>query len=445
MKTLWIFLFSLSLLVVQTNAAQPKKHKKQPAEPIQPPALVYPVPAPIKTIKPRAYVKPYTGYVRPYTGPLHNSYPAPTDDWDYFKSVVNTAPDILAERTDIQVLREITVGNENASKLDSIAEHAKAITQLVAEIKGTAKLPPLPMKIEWEANMLKYGGQLRDYLRDQTNPEFKQVACFYDAEYVFYQMYDYTKDKQWLDASQLAEKALRDYYILPNNGRIVAWYIHPHGLVEDFIRTGDTKSKNAVNLMATNASFAPLWTPPTATVGIDYAREKAYVTQAYLQNERLGVKPNQERLTLLVNQILDDWDHCFTKKDAPYVKPFFIGLEGAALIEYNRSRPIADFDKWLKLAADGMWPLWNEAGGGLLYTDRVTTEPDDDLKPAPDLNMLILPIYWEYYKISGDDTYRQRAEKLFTGCVSHPNLTFGKQFNQAYRYSIQFVTERVAR
>lgn len=301
-------------------------------------------------------------------------------------------------------------------------------------------LPPLPLKAEWEANMVKFGHQLHDFFKTETNPERKQYACLYDAQYVFFQIADYTRDLTWNASAQLAEKAYRDYYVLPNNGRVQAWYNLTHGLTEDFLRTADAKSKQAVLLIAKNAAYSQDWVPATETLGVAYAREKAYVLQSYLQAERLG-QPLPARSKLLLDQILDDVQAVAVRRDS-VIKPFFLGLEGSALIEYHAAHPDPRIPPALKLLADAMWPLWREEAGGMLYTDRPDGEPDDDMKPAPDLNMLILPVYWEVYKQTKDDSYRVKADKLFVGCVSRPNLADGKQFNQCYRESIRFVRER---
>jgi hypothetical protein len=61
---------------------------------------------------------------------------------------------------------------------------------------------------------------------------------------------------------------------------------------------------------------------------------------------------------------------------------------------------------------------------------------------SPDLNLLIAPTYGWVFRQSGDATYRQRGDQIFAGGVKRAYLGGGKQFDQNYRTSFDYVKWR---
>ena len=80
-------------------------------------------------------------------------------------------------------------------------------------------------------------------------------ATYYDGESVFYQIADYTGDLSWLACADKAEKLYRDGYVFPNNGNVPGYWNFTRGLTTDALRTGDTRSAQAVHLLATNGAL----------------------------------------------------------------------------------------------------------------------------------------------------------------------------------------------
>lgn len=59
--------------------------------------------------------------------------------------------------------------------------------------------------------------------------------------------------------------------------------------------------------------------------------------------------------------------------------------------------------------------------------------------PAPDLNLLISPMFEWLYKQTGQSRFRVRADTIFEGGVKGAWLVGGKQFNQNYMWSFDQV------
>ena len=61
---------------------------------------------------------------------------------------------------------------------------------------------------------------------------------------------------------------------------------------------------------------------------------------------------------------------------------------------------------------------------------------------APDLNLLIAPAFAWMYHQTGDTTYRDSGDQVFAGGVTGAYLDNGKQFNQNYMWSFDYVKWR---
>jgi hypothetical protein len=291
----------------------------------------------------------------------------------------------------------------------------------------------------WRAHMLTFGNQHCQQLKSGGGSfDDKLSATYYDAERVFYQIADYTGDSSWIQCAQAAENIYRDQYVLPNNGDVPGFWNFSEGLLQDFMRTGDEKSRAAVNALADNAAFARDNTAPEATVDQALSRETAYAINSYLDSEDAGAA-RRARLDLLVSQSLGHLEQWFgSGKD---FSSFMVGLTSEALIHYHSKTGDARVLPALKKAADGLWSrAWVADANAFRYsTSKAASEGTG---PAPDLNLLIAPLYAWIYHQTGEQSYRDRGELIFAGGVTQAYLNNGKQFNQNYRWSFKYVEWR---
>ncbi|MDQ6734512.1 MAG: hypothetical protein M3Z35_10460 [Nitrospirota bacterium] len=305
--------------------------------------------------------------------------------------------------------------------------------QIVAVLlAGTISIGCSSLPIDsWKANMETYG---QTYCDSGDN--------YYDAARVFYQIADYTGGVKWSRCAEHAVKAYRDGYLKPNQFKAAGWMIFPHGLLMHYERTGDASSKEALIGMATNAAFAHHEVDPYM-VRIDGSREVAYNIESKLLAEAVGYNDRAE-VQRLVGLAMGHYDQWFISRTAEYVRPFMAALTAEALILWHEKTHDPKVLPLLKTGADWMWDhMWVSGIDAFKYTDKQMSHGGTE--PAPDLNLLIVPLYGWLYKMTGDDKYCERGDKIFAAGVLGAQLNDPKHFNQNYRWSFDYVKWREGR
>jgi hypothetical protein len=310
---------------------------------------------------------------------------------------------------------------------------------------------PIPQLALWEAQMLSYGQAACDYLAQPHTFDEDLSEVYYDAVRVFDQIADYTGNGAWNVCAGRAAAIYRDQYVLPNNGAVPGYWNFTDGLTLDYLRTGDAASKSAVILLSENAAYAGDSVPLEWTVSAGSSREVAYAIISYLNAEKLGA-PSRARLPQLVDQALGHIDQWFISQtyrcpsdcDPPeavgqyYIQPFMVGLTAQALIKYFEATADARILPAIQTALDWLWANAWVATAQAFWYDNLENSP------APDLNLLIAPAFAWVYKQTGDTTYRDRGDLVFAGGVLNAYLGAGKQFDQNYAWSFDYVTWRGA-
>lgn len=280
--------------------------------------------------------------------------------------------------------------------------------------------------------MLTYGHTHCDSLSDAgVNFDTKLLATYYDAMWVYQQIYDYTLDPYWLNCINAARAIYRDQYAVPNGGNVPGYWNFTHGLTEDYLRTGNTASRAAAIQLAQNGAFMRDTTQAWETEDDLASRETAYAIMNYLHEETLG-NPRRARLSLVVSHAHGHLNQWFVSQTADYVRPFMLALTAHALISYDEQVGDAQVLPELITAADWIWAhTWLPASRAFMYTDRNTSSGGQEA--APDLNMLIAPMFAWLYNQTGEQRFLDRFDSIFQGGVQNAWLVGGKQFNQNYR------------
>ncbi len=300
----------------------------------------------------------------------------------------------------------------------------------------SATFPPslaLPNQSTWERDMLTYG---QKHCTESEASLWEGNPWYYDGERVYSQIAEYTQDGYWYSCAELQESVYRPY-VIANGGGLPGYRVFPHGLAMDYERTGDVLSRDAVELLygggwanVGNLAYDISW---------ESSREVAYALNTHVMHERLGGARSQS-LQDLAEAVMGHFDQWFVSGKTPYVQPFMVALSAEALIGYyeltgdNRVPPL------LKLAADKLWERsWNSSSHGFMYYNG-----DGTSGPAPDLNLLIVPLYGWVYRQTADSAYRSMGDEIFTGGVEGAWLDGGKQFSQNYRWSFDYLKWRSA-
>lgn len=294
-------------------------------------------------------------------------------------------------------------------------------------------------------NMVKYGKQHAAFLSNPWAPNLDPLlaATYYDAAWVFRQIYEYRRDmgglsddeaNTWLKASDNATTIYRDRYVIPSTGHIPGYWKFPHGLVAD----GSSKSADALVMMARNGAYAFPTTSLKDTEDSTMSREVAYLIMTALCALEVG-EPLNPKYDAWIEQAkghIKQWEpepYTNAKSKAAYVRPFMVALTCQALIEHADRCNDGDTYSDIQKANHIMRPLWVKEKRAFKYTDR-EIEPGD-MNPAPDLNLLIAPVY----AYLGDDNF---ADEIFRGGVMHAFLSGAKQFNQNYRWVFSYLKWR---
>jgi hypothetical protein len=298
---------------------------------------------------------------------------------------------------------------------------------------------------------------------------------YYDGLHVFYHIADYLgSTTPWYDGASKSRDAIIDGYYTPNDYGVPGFQYFVRGPYEDFVRLGTAKSKTAVNELYKHAAYS------TASGGSSlpfpaFVRENAYGLTAAIFNAKLGFGTSgvitrsdhvENAYGHLKKWFIDKNYACssadelgcdaglFTYVGKWYYQPFMGGLVARSLIEDWDETGDSRAVSYLQAMADFQWTwFWREATQSFCYQDDTsdaTADPvvflhdslTDCLNGAPDLNLLIAPLYaWLALRLH-DESYMVKADQIFQGGVLSAGLDNGKQFNQSYTWSFDYLTWR---
>lgn len=294
-------------------------------------------------------------------------------------------------------------------------------------------------KIKWAENMITYGQQNCVALQSTVINDENQNRTYYDAARVFFQIADYTAQGSWNLCANYTKPHYRNSYVIKNGGSVPAYWVFAHGLSLDYKRNNDPASNQALDMLSSNASYCrgtayELSALPDPSL----QREAAYCLMLMIEQKRLGkATPFISNYLGFVKQHLRKQ---FVDGTTSYHQPFMVSLGAEALIQYNRDvAKDAEVLPLLQAAASQMFAKdWDATSKSFKYYQ----EGGASWEPSLDLNLLIVPMYGWLYKQTGDSTYRLMGDQIFEAGVNGAWLAGGKQYNQNYRSSFNYVEWR---
>jgi hypothetical protein len=309
---------------------------------------------------------------------------------------------------------------------------------------------PLAAVAQWKTNMITYGNKQVAEGTIGCCSDFTDV-WYYDGARAFLQMADYLGNQTFLDFARRINNAYRDNMLITEGSRKYA--VYPHGLREFYRRFGDAKSKDAVAALHKSPAYGyhAQWGAPW-----NASREMAFGLSVHVVAESLGLPRQMPSASLgfesggslydeCVAIVLGHFEQWFVSETAKFVYPFMVGLSAEALIDYYEVTKDPEVPWLLKLAADKMYPnplTWHETSESMMIVEEkngVVTRG-----PAPDLNLMIAPLYGWVYQQTGDVKYRDIGDRIFASGVKRAYLEKGKQFTQNYRWSFKYLQWRSA-
>lgn len=307
-----------------------------------------------------------------------------------------------------------------------------------------------------------------------------QGGNHYDRVKIWYMMWARTGIADYLQHGHDQAIGFRTDYVEANNyGILQLWWLC-EGLSLHWLLTGDTASKTAVGKLADYActdfnlltdlsggSSAPYMDPRNAAYTL-----RNVVMANYINAPSVGIAPWtpaalnttyptwSSRATQIVEILLAcqrpsgswGWGSSGYLDNA---KPFMLGLLMDSLILYYKhinadSRiPVA-----VKRCLDKIWTsCWVAGSNAFQYleveTASETTASGLGTTPSPDLNRLVVNAFGWIYNLTGDATYKTRADAAWDGnshgySYSAGGFSGGKQFNENYTNSFRYPYYRTA-
>lgn len=412
-----------------------------------------------------------------------------TGDSSFTGALYTTTGPSFTESTFNPALVKVTaVGSANVtlnlqSGVPVSGSFAAAVNGL-SQTKSLARQPfgnAAPVKVDpvvlaqWERQMHDKGRQNCDAITSMSADATSSLdnrlsAVYYDGIKVYSQIGDYTRltdpasQAYWLACQKTAVHIYRDQYVFEPGcyggvfGCVPGYENFTTGLRFDYQKTGDSASRQAAIDLSENAAYAGDATDLTYTVSAEKSREVAYAIRSYVDAELLG-EPRRARLADLVNQALGHIDQWFISKsyrcsatcdpiDAAgkyYIQPFMVGLTSEALIRYHGRTGDVRVLPAIRTALDAIWNLAWQSGDGSFWYDNWVADPSIAFPAksgSPDLDLLIAPAFAWLYTQTGDTKYRDRGDQIFAGGVAKAYLDGGKQFDQNYMWSFDYLTWR---
>lgn len=355
---------------------------------------------------------------------------------------------------------------------DGVPDPADAFPRDPARAHGTADTAEVyRIALErWESALVERGRQLGAKLTSRPLSELNAQprAWYYDSQRVFFQAADYLGDPsgEWDGYAQAAEVAY-EAYVQPGYG-MPGYERFPHGIALDHLRTGDPESLETLRNLRDRGPFSDATTSPWADGWYQQAssREVAYMLDTHVMAERAGLPRQAEALDLYVDMALghiEIWTTgSYLTDDASwqFCQSFMTGLTASALIGYyeltvETGEPdervpaaIETLADWLiermwvpNHDLDGTYAWVPERYGSFKYVSPAVSGVGGE-SPAPDLNLLIAPLFGWLHQRTGDARYLEVGDMAFAAGVAFAYLVPDKVFNQSYRSSFDYVRWR---
>ena len=345
----------------------------------------------------------------------------------------------------------IGVAQEIQSTPERSPASEKKLSDLSVALTRQAVSRSIPEIANWESRMLSYGDKYISEVGGGIG--WYQGAWFYDGTKVYYQIAAYTGDNKWLAGAKNNIKTYRDNGVFKVKGRVVAFALFPHGLQIDYEKTKDAKSREAVILLAKNAPFSDNRTfDKLPKMTLNLSREVAYNINCWQVARELGEQGFGEDPFINVGlRHMKQWGDWLKSPSQRFpveldggktgYQPFMMALTAEALIRYAESKFASasrreEIFRGIKDTAELTYNVAFIPASNALYYESVRKQA------APDLNLLLAPIYAWLWHRGGDKKFSDMADKLFEGGVKGASLGDGKHFTENYRWSFDYVRWR---
>jgi len=324
--------------------------------------------------------------------------------------------------------------------------------------------PPVPLLSTYNSNMTSYGTK---WSSQSCTAGSDQCIDFYDGEWVYQQIAQYTGNVSTWSAAAGNSRTLYLTYLSQNNGRLPGYWNFPHGLYND-CKSGSAAaaaSCTALHQLASNIAGTNMWASALPYADATNIREACYELSARRLDYDAGGGSTLTQIKQMLAYCVGDADQVVNGTTS-FEQPFMDGLAAEALIEcYEDVNCGNNADPRIPLAiqqiADHIWQKawlpWAGVNGAFVYNMfqwQIGLNGNGRTNGGPfsaqleNLNLLIAPMYaWLYLK-TGLSQYQLEGDTIWCSGVSDPAPNgigwSGKNFSQQYRWSVNYVNWRSA-
>lgn len=310
---------------------------------------------------------------------------------------------------------------------------------------------------QYEDNFVTYDEQ-----QWTTNGANWAQMNYYDRALIYYVWYRRTGDAKYLSRANALALDYRKNYLEAANYIVQAHWSMLDGMAIHYLTTGDEASRTAIGKVADMFTGLTYRDQIGTRTGTDNRVQARYIMALLLANQiqapSVGIASGgipgghdwaaELRRALPMILSTQDADGAWRLSDCGdggprAVHPFTTGLLMDALSRYyDLFEADPRIPPAIKRAADYLWANdWVSTERAFKYIERVCPT-EGGPTPSADLNNLIVNGFAWTYKMSGDVTYKQRADEIFAGAVAGAWISPSKQFNEVYSSSYRYLSLR---
>ncbi|HUQ84639.1 MAG TPA: Ig-like domain-containing protein [Gemmatimonadaceae bacterium] len=309
----------------------------------------------------------------------------------------------------------------------------------------------------YETNFVTYDEQ-----QWATNGASWASMDYYDRAMIYYAWHRRTGDAKYLSRANAIALDYRKNYLEAANYVVQAHWSMLDGVAMHYLTTNDEASRLAIGKVADMFTGLTYRDQIGTRTGTDNRVQARYIVALLLANQlqspSVGIASGgipgghdwaaELRRALPMILSTQDADGAWRLSDCGdggprTVHPFTTGLLMDALSRYyDLFEADPRIPGAIKRAADYLWANdWVPTERAFKYIERVCPT-EGGPTPTADLNNLIVNGFAWTYKMTGDVTYRQRADDIFAGAVAGAWISPSKQFNQVYSSSYRYLAWR---
>jgi hypothetical protein len=262
---------------------------------------------------------------------------------------------------------------------------------------------------------------------------------FYNDE-SFFKIAKYSGDPTWANCGIYIAKEMRDLFLIKGPNQVLPFFYFPWTMVAAYHWTHDPSYKEAVIRIADEGNGYAGWLPDGGM------REHAFAFERRLARLDVTGEPDYHLPYFAEVTLAQLYINATGSPERAFNEPFMLGLAMRPLIRWYMMSHDERIPYVIKLTLDRVWNDWYDKRAHHYFYNPEPPGPrcnNDCAKyTASALNNLVAPAFAWYWRLTGDDSYRQRGDDLFANVWADGPPYNAKEWSQGYYWSWDFVEWR---